>query len=229
MKTAKRADVDAEAQRAGPSSRPRRRVATVVNKASSFVDRDIEERLDRGDRQGAVTLLHKRYAAKLADSLKPVCGAAADDIVQRTFEQAWRDIDNFKRQVPARAWLRGIANHRATDHVRDQIRRRARFVPLDEDLDPEAPDHGAEQQLDTRQGLALLRRALAELPPHVSVAIVLRHIEGLSFPEMVELCGAKAPALERRVARGMNDLRRRVHRLAQIDDEEVRDEVGSDV
>lgn len=232
MKTAKRADASAEVQRTGPASRPRRKAAAAAQ--TEGVDRDVEELLDRGDRRGAVTLLHHRYAAKLVACLAPICGQAAEDIVQKTFEQAFRDIDSHQRKVPVRAWLRAIANHRATDHVREQIRLRNRFVPLDEEIDQAAPERSAEQGLDTRQRLALLGKALSELAPHVSFAIVLRHIEGLSYPEMVELCGAKAPALERRVARGMNELRKKLYRLARTEgthpqDMEVYDEEGSNV
>ncbi len=176
-------------------------------------DRDIEDALDRNDPARAVALLRERYAPKLVRNLAPICGQTTEDVVQTIFVQAWRDIANFKREVPARVWLRGIANHRAMDHLRAQVRARSLFAPLADDFEPEAPDGAVEHRADEPQRLRFFGEALGKLKPEVSFAIVLRHLEGFSFPEMEEFCGAKAPALERRVARGMNELRKSLKRL----------------
>lgn len=176
-------------------------------------DRDIEDALDRNDPARAVALLRERYAPKLARSLAPICGQTTEDIVQTIFVQAWDGIASFKREVPARVWLRGIANHRAMDHLRSQVRARSRFAPLADGFEPEAPDGAVEDRADEPQRLRFFGEALGNLKPEVSFAIVLRHLEGFSFLEMEEYCGAKAPALERRVARGMNELRKSLKRL----------------
>jgi len=176
-------------------------------------DIDIESALDQNDSRRALSLLHERYAAKLTRSLTPICGQDAKDIVQKCFEQAQRDLGTFKREVPARVWIGRIAHNRAMDHLRSAIRSRALFAPLADDLDIESPERTADVDLDVQERVRLVGKALAQMKPEVSFAIVLRHVEGFSFPEMEEFCHAKPPALERRVARGMKELRDRLKKI----------------
>jgi DNA-directed RNA polymerase specialized sigma24 family protein len=46
------------------------------------------------------------------------------------------------------------------------------------------------------------------LQPHVRMALIMRHFEGMTFEEMGQLLGEKPATLQARVARAMPGLRR---------------------
>ena len=98
-------------------------------------------------------------------------------------------------------WLRKILASQLTQQVRRYTSQR-RNVHLERNLDADLDrssqalqQHAAtrgttpSQHAIRREQDALLADALAELPPHYREVIVLRNLEGLSFPEVSEKMG----------------------------------------
>ena len=57
------------------------------------------------------------------------------------------------------------------------------------------------------QSLVLADR-MATLPPDYQTVLVLRHIEGLTFPEVAELMGKTVDSVEKLWMRGLTQLKR---------------------
>jgi RNA polymerase sigma-70 factor (ECF subfamily) len=171
-------------------------------------DFDVEAAIERGEHARAMTLLVERHAESLYRFCYPRCGAAATDVVQTTFEQVWRDIASYERQSQAtiRAWLFRIAFHRCMDHLRSEKTRRAESLDEVEEIAAASTDTWCGEP--GRQ--YSVRELLNELPPHVGFAIALRYLEGFSFQEMATICGEQPATLERRVARGIAQLQKRL-------------------
>ena len=110
----------------------------------------------------------------------------ARDILQETYLQAFRKLDDYRGEAPLEVWLRSIALGRSLDWKRVILRRLKRSVPLDESsARVEADIQGV--QFDS-EGRAL-HRALAKLSPHQRAALLLREWEGRSFQEVATLLG----------------------------------------
>ena len=75
---------------------------------------------------------------------------------------------------------------------------------------PEVPDPGV--GADARVRAFELERALMSLAPKVRIAVLLRYQDGLSYEEMAQVCGERAPTLQARVARALPRLRRVLER-----------------
>ncbi len=94
--------------------------------------------------------------------------AAADDIVQETFLAAWRELEQYDRERPFGAWVRGIAKKKILGHYRTAATAH-RHVRL---LTPEAIDQIAEEHESLTSGpgdsfvdrLTPLRECLEALP-----------------------------------------------------------------
>lgn len=131
-------------------------------------------------------------------------GAEAEDVAQDAMMRLWRAAADWRQDgaaVPA-TWLYRVVANLCTD----RLRRRGRCAPLeDADLAVD-PAPGAEARLVQADRLAALDAALARLPDRQRQAVVLRHIEGLSNPEIAQVLDVGVEAVESLIARGKRAL-----------------------
>ncbi len=90
-----------------------------------------------------------------------------------------------------------------TDGLR---RRRGGSVDLDAIPEPEDDRPGADQVMQDRARMDALNAALMTLPDRQRQAVVLRHIEGLTNPEIAEIMDLGVEAVESLTARGKRGL-----------------------
>lgn len=170
--------------------------------------------LDRGDERRALALLMDAYGTPIYRFCRQMVGdeALADDAHQLTFIQAFEGLARFSRRSSVRTWLFSIARHRCLDALKSRNRRRARFLPLLETVKPESEPEVGSPTGDDRLLRTFRRRQLAECLEQLQVkaraAVLLRFHEELSYNQMAEVCGERAPTLQARVARSLPVLRR---------------------
>jgi RNA polymerase sigma-70 factor (ECF subfamily) len=125
----------------------------------------------------------------------------ASDIVQETYLHAQRTFSNFRGTTEAQllAWLRQVLAHVLANVVRRFYGTKQRDVRLERQLDQQmnktsqAMDRALvdarsspSQHAVRREQAVLLADALEQLPDDYREAIVLRHLEELSFPQIAE-------------------------------------------
>jgi RNA polymerase sigma factor (sigma-70 family) len=166
--------------------------------------------LERGDREGALTLLMEAFGLALYRYCRQmvVDPALADDVHQLTFVQAFEGLGRFARGSSLRTWLFGIARHRCLDALKTGRRRRARFESTGEVPERPVADRAPEECLAARDLTRALERCLQELAPVVRTAVLLRYQEGLAYPEMAGVCRDRPATLQARVTRALPVLRR---------------------
>jgi RNA polymerase sigma-70 factor (ECF subfamily) len=130
----------------------------------------------------------------------------AEDVQQRVFIEACRDLQRFAGRSSLRTWLLRIARNRCLDAARS-LRRQRSHIELAEPA--ECADPGADQldKLAAAQLLGELSECLECVGPLAREPLLLHFEQGLSFEEMTHLCGAKADTLRARVARALRVLR----------------------
>lgn len=156
-----------------------------------------------GDRAAATEL-----TARLAPRLLPFCNrmlrdlAEAEDVVQESMLRLWKMAPDW---VPGAAkpstWVFRVASNLCTDRLRKR-----RGVGLDEIAEPADDTPGAEAQMMQAERLSALDAALQILPDRQRQAVVLRHIEGMSNPEIAEILEISVEAVESLTARGKRAL-----------------------
>jgi RNA polymerase sigma factor (sigma-70 family) len=130
----------------------------------------------------------------------------AEDLTQETFVRVFTSLADY---VPGtfEGWLHRITTNLFLDSVRR--RQRVRFQPLPERLDDRVgtdrtgPDH----MYSVRHLDPDIQDALAALPPDFRVAVVLRDLEDLSYPEIATTLGVKISTVRTRIHRGRSLLR----------------------
>lgn len=128
--------------------------------------------------------------------------ALAEDVQQRVFIEAHRDLSRYAGRSTLRSWLFGIARHRVFDAAKARRRQEA---PLDRMERPEVADSrpAADEQIDDARLKEALRRCLGEAGEHVQSALLLRFQQSLTFDEMADVCGEKPGTLQARVSRAL--------------------------
>lgn len=160
-----------------------------------------------GDGEAGQVLLN-RLAPRLFGYAARVLGdhAEAEDVVQETMMRLWKMAPDW-RQGEARVstWTYRVAVNLCTDRLR---RRKVRgYVDLESVAEPEADLQSAVEQMTEKDRADALQSALHDLPDRQRQAVVLRHLEGLSNPEIAQIMDIGVEAVESLTARGKRALK----------------------
>jgi RNA polymerase sigma-70 factor (ECF subfamily) len=128
--------------------------------------------------------------------------ADAEDVLQETFLEAFRDIKRFRYEKPGGflSWLSRIADHVIADAARFHGRQKrlaeiVRFRSVGTPDGPEPVDSATPSRLlAEKEGLQALIQKLDSLPEDYRRAILLAKVEGLSNAEMAEQLGRSREA-----------------------------------
>jgi RNA polymerase sigma-70 factor (ECF subfamily) len=117
----------------------------------------------------------------------------AEDLLQDTFHDALRAWERVEVVRNERAWLYGIARHRALEALRRGRRFQRAVMRLGgANLTQEADD----------ELVALLDLLERELAPDLRALVLLRYVHGFQAAELAEMTGLSAEAVRQRLARG---------------------------
>lgn len=139
---------------------------------------------------------------------RQVAADLAQESFARLLERKARDVIEQPRAFLFRTAINlSIDLHRRT-RVRDG-------EPLDSlDREGRVDDCDPQEQASQAQQLALLRRALDELPTACRQAFLLRKMEGCSHAEIAERLGISAAMVEKHVVNAMRHCRQRLRQWA---------------
>ncbi|MBU2868832.1 RNA polymerase sigma factor [Pacificibacter marinus] len=156
-----------------------------------------------GDRLAARVLTDRHaprvigYAARLLKDR-----AEAEDVAQDAMMRLWKIAPEWRTgEAKVTTWLYRVVTNLCTDRLRKK-----RGTGLDEIAEPEDGKPSQDAVLMQKQRVAALDAALDTLPDRQREAVVLRHIEGLSNPEIAQVLDIGVEAVESLTARGKRAL-----------------------
>ena len=170
---------------------------------SADSDEALMARIAAGDEQAFEGLLG-RHLDRIHHYLQRLTGreADSDDLAQETFIRVWLKAGSFRPgRVRVTTWLHRIAHNVAVDHLRKAgSATRIEAEPPSDEAGPVA----LRQQAEERQRL---HGALGALPERQRSAVLLRHQQGLSNPDVAAVLGISVRAVESLLSRGRRRLR----------------------
>ena len=123
--------------------------------------------------------------------------------MQETLLRLWRVAPEWRQgEAQVSTWAYRVAVNLCTD----RLRARKPGVALESAPEPEDERASAAAEMTIRARLVALDAALAELPGRQRQAVVLRHIEELSNPEIAGIMDISVEAVESLTARGKRAL-----------------------
>ena len=134
----------------------------------------------------------------------------AEDLTAEAFLRAYRALLGFDRErvlaLRPRSWLLTIVLNTWRNSMRDASRR-PNVISIAELPDSRAGDHNVEQLVESGESQRELGRLVAQLPVTQRMAVMLRHVVGLSMLEVAEALGCPEGTAKSHVSRGLTKLR----------------------
>lgn len=136
--------------------------------------------------------------------------ADAEDITAEAFLRAYRALRGYRRDrimaLKPRPWLVTILLNTWRNSLRTRARRPAE-APLDDGTDAPDDADGPQRLAEGRETRRELAGLLLELPEQQRVAVVLRHVSGLTIAEISEVLGTTEGTVKSHISRGLSKLR----------------------
>lgn len=141
----------------------------------------------------------------------------AEDLTQEIFVKLFRALPTYDRRASFETWLTRVSRNLCIDHYRRRRREEERFTV---EIDPDAIEleelvSGPDATLEQREEVAIVRRALAKLPPTYREAVALRDIHELSYEQIAERLQLAEGTVKSRINRGRKELARHLRMLQE--------------
>ncbi len=147
--------------------------------------------------------------------------AQAEDIAQEVFLKAYENFPRLAASPTAGGWLKTVATNLSLNHL-TRYRRRWRFfseferAETEGEGDPVPVEFAAPEvffpALDARERREVVEAALAELPEHQRLPLVLFHFEEMAYDEIARRLGVSLAKVKTDILRARAALARILHR-----------------
>lgn len=197
-------------------------LATGQTRVRSAVETEFIEKLKTGD-QAAFDQLVVRYSNDVYAVLMRITAdrEEAADLTQETFLSALKAVGKFRGEADLKTWLVRIAINESRNRFRWWKRRfREKTFSIDAPVgetetafSETMPSRIAnpEETVLQRERENRLTKALSDLPEIFREAVVLCDIENLSYEEIAQILQINIGTVKSRIARGREELRRRLN------------------
>ena len=141
---------------------------------------ELARRAHRGDTAAFDELVERFHRPVYRFCWRLLRSSDAEDLAQDTFVRAFVHFERFDPERPVLPWLIAIARRLCLDLLRRRkVMLRADAMPVDT-----PPASGPEREAALREQLGRLQRALDDLDEGPREAILLFHIEGMSYRDI---------------------------------------------
>jgi RNA polymerase sigma factor (sigma-70 family) len=180
------------------------RAGAALKTASVDEDALLLSKFALGD-QGAARELTGRLMPGVLRQAWRILGdeAEAEDVAQDAMLKLWRQAGEWRAgEARISTWLYRVTHNLCID----RIRKRRPTAAIENVAEPIDPTPSALERLANSEESRALARAILALPERQSQAVVLRHFEGLSNPEIGERLDCTVEAVESLLARARRQL-----------------------
>lgn len=177
-------------------------------------DADLLGRFASGDRAAARALTDRLLPPALAQARRMLGdGAEAEDVAQEAMLRLWRGADTWRTgEARVSTWLYRVVRNLCIDRQR----KRRPAVPVDEEMPL------ADPALDVLSGMMHAERsravvtAMRALPERQRQALILRHFEDCSNPEIAAALDCSVEAVESLLARARRALAEMIDQKTKV-------------
>ena len=118
----------------------------------------------------------------------------ANDVLQETLIQAWKNIDYFRGESKLSTWLYRIAINQSLNFLNKQKAQQS--ISMDNEEASVANQLESDPYFDGEKAQRLLQQALTTLPDKQRLVFNLRYFDELTYTEISEIIGSSVGALK---------------------------------
>lgn len=149
----------------------------------------------RGDRASLEAIFRRYHSLVRAIVCRSLGVTDASDTVQEVFLRLFRSLSQIRDPDALKSFLTGIAIRVVRSELRS--RRVRSIVTLSEDAEADAR---RDESSDSKELVVALYRELGKLDDEVRLAFVLRHVQGMTLPEVAEHLECSLATAKRRLS-----------------------------
>lgn len=156
------------------------------------------------------------YSRRIIAYCHRMAGSGAEDLAQEIFVKLYLALDRFDPQKPLSPFLFRIAHNHCLDVLRKKKVQTVSFMKDDEEeREARHTDGGPDPEELVRRAevRAAVQQALEALPATYRSAIVMWHVEGMSYEEISETLGLPMGTVKARIHRGREKLQQKLRGL----------------
>jgi RNA polymerase sigma-70 factor (ECF subfamily) len=161
-----------------------------------------------GDQSAARTLTEQLLPGAMRQAWRMLGDQAeAEDVAQEAMLRLWRQATDWRAgEARISTWLYRVVHNLCID----RIRKRRPQVPVEDAPEPIDPDPGVLERMARSERSHAVTAAIRELPERQRQALILRHFEGFSNPEIGEALECSVEAVESLLARARRQLAKKL-------------------
>ena len=163
----------------------------------------------------AITLFYRKYFDAMYQTAQCLTGrdeATCLDIVQDAMLKAIRSMREFENQDQLASWTRTVVRSVAYDLLRRESRQSAR----DRQAGQSASDHDVDWHVERQARLRWIEEQTAAMDPQQQKMFHLRYRLGWKLKRIADHFGLKSGAVDGRIRRMVNRLKRQAEREFEI-------------
>ena len=162
---------------------------------SQIAEDDIKKLLNT-DAEKAFRIIVDRYGSKLYWHIRRlvIIHDDADDALQNTFVNAWKNLGAFRNESSLLTWLWSIATNEALTLIRK--REKNKGVSIDDLGSIFSNSIEGNTYFDGEKASVKLQNAILRLPEKQRIVFNMRYFDEMSYEEMSSVLGTSAGALK---------------------------------
>ena len=134
-------------------------------------------------------------------------GTDAEDLTQEVFLKLYRQLGQYRGDVPLVAWALKLSRNLCIDHYRHhRLRTQSETTVSDEMLRHFPGDEDPHADLRDRERRRMVRETLAEMPEDLATVVLLRDLQGLAYDEVAAFLELPLGTVKSRLNRARREL-----------------------
>ena len=111
-----------------------------------------------------------------------------NDILQEVFIKLYNSMSEYRRESRFFTYLYRIAVNHSLNHIRKAKKNKAYIVQINDDIhDLSSTNPGIEEELEKKEKIKIVEKALKSLPEKQRLVFILRFYDNLSYEEIGEI------------------------------------------
>lgn len=130
--------------------------------------------------------LYQRYTKAMYNTCVRIVNNAADaeDIVQESFIDAFKNIDRFNYQSTFGAWIKRIVINKSINHLRAK---KLKLIEINQPIISELKNDEAFDETEIQFKVEKIKKAVSMLPDGYRTVFTLNAFEGYDYDEIAEI------------------------------------------
>jgi RNA polymerase sigma-70 factor (ECF subfamily) len=178
-------------------------------------DTDLMLRVRNGDEE-AFRQIVERYHKSILNLCFRFTGIQedAEEVAQDVFINIYRTAGSYEPRAKLSTYLYRIAVNLSLNKVRDRKRKRLiswEVLKTDRGKQPVASNKDAPDTiLENKEKSQIVQKAIDSLPSNQKTAVILKRYQGLSYEEIAKVMNCSVSAVEARLHRAKNSLKKKL-------------------